>query len=485
MGGIKLAKREVRMSVSMGESLQQSSKINELVDQLVAEVQAESEKIKGPVDANPELLDQHQKSVNQIGTNRGRPLFYPYIGSGLGRGPYVELTDGSVKQDLINGIGIHIMGHSHPNVMKAAVKGALSDVVMQGNLQPNSEYEILGRKLVELASRKSRLKYSWVTTSGSMANENALKMIRQKRTPARKIVAMKNAFAGRTTMMAEVTDNPAYKVGLPEYHEVLRIPFANSKSVEACRKSILEGGQFAKERDAAFEQFKEHYAKFGDDIAAFTFEPMLGEGGYLAASREYFLPILDFCKEKGIAVWMDEVQTFCRTGEFFAFETLDLGDYVDICTVAKTMQNGATLYTEEYNPQPGLIAGTFTGSSAAMAAGIEILNTLDTEGYMGENGKINSIHNKFVGMLNELNETTCKGLLQEAGGMGLMVAVTPLDGSREKMIELLKVLYKNGLMTFGCGRGPFRLRFLLPAIMTDDDIATSKKIIEKSILELA
>ena len=66
-----------------------------------------------------------------------------------------------------------------------------------------------------------------------------------------------------------------------------------------------------------------------------------------------------------------------------------------------------------------------------------------------------------------------------------MVAVTPLDGSKEKMLELVKVLYKNGLMTFGCGRGPFRLRFLLPAIMSEKDIDIAMSIIEKSVLEMA
>ena len=66
-----------------------------------------------------------------------------------------------------------------------------------------------------------------------------------------------------------------------------------------------------------------------------------------------------------------------------------------------------------------------------------------------------------------------------------MCAVTPLDGSKEKMMELIQVLYKNGLVTFGCGRGPFRLRFLLPAVMTEADVKVALSIIEKSVLELA
>ena len=76
-------------------------------------------------------------------------------------------------------------------------------------MQPNNEYIKLTEKLVQIAGRKSRLKHAWFSTCGTMANENALKMARQKNSPAKYIFAMKNAFAGRSTMMAEVTDNPA------------------------------------------------------------------------------------------------------------------------------------------------------------------------------------------------------------------------------------------------------------------------------------
>jgi acetylornithine/N-succinyldiaminopimelate aminotransferase len=209
---------------------------------------------------------------------------------------------------------------------------------------------------------------------------------------------------------------------------------------------------------------------------------MLGEGGYQAAPREFFLPLLDFCREKKIAVWADEVQTFSRTGELFAFETLDIGQYIDLCTIAKTAQVGCTLYTEEFNPKPGLIAGTFSGSTPALSAGIEILDMLQ-EGFLGPNGRINQIHKKFVGMLNELNETTCKGKLQDAGGMGLMIAVTPYDGKKEQVDALLKRLFENGIVAFNCGKDPVRVRFLVPAIIEDKDIEVAKKIIEKSVLE--
>lgn len=459
------------MNKLVGQQIAGSEKVEKLIQELVAEVVEKAKSIEGVRPPRPELEGHFLHLLQAVQTLRGRDLQFPYIGSGAGRGPYVELEDGSVKLDLINGIGVNLVGHSHPRVIAASIRGALSDIVMQGNLEPNKEYLRLGEKLVKLASHKSRLKHFWLSTCGTMANENALKMARQKNSPARFIMAMEGAFAGRSTMMAEVTDNPAYKVGLPEYHEVLRVPFYNKKDPQSTEKSL--------------RIMKDHAAKHPNDIAVFSFEPVQGEGGFNVAPKEFFVPLLDFCRSQKIAVWADEVQTFTRTGEVFAFQTLDIGDYIDICTIAKTAQNGATLFTDEYNPKPGLIAGTFSGSSAAMSAGCEILEILVEGGYLGAQGKIAKIHRDFVNMLNQLNATTCKGLLNDAGGLGLMVSVTPFDGSKEKVNQLLKTLFKNGLIAYSCGKNPMKLRFLIPIVIETAHIEAARQIIEKSVLEMA
>jgi 4-aminobutyrate aminotransferase-like enzyme len=457
------------MSALIGHKVQDSKKIDGLMDQLINEVLQLSDTLGSVRPADQEFAENGRTQVDRAGKIRGRPLHYPYVGSGAGKGVYVELEDGSVKMDLINGIGIHLFGHGHPRILKASLRGALCDVVNQGNLQPNKEYTVFLEKLLALAGKKSRLKYGWLSTCGTMANENALKLTRQKHSPARLVLSFSNAFAGRSTMMAELTDNPSYKMGLPNYDEILRLPFYDKKDPQTAEKSL--------------RIMKEHAAKFPKQISTFVFEPMLGEGGYQAAPREFFLPMLDFCKQNQIAIWLDEVQTFARTGELFAFETLGLGDYVDLCSIAKTAQVGCTLYTEDYNPKPGLIAGTFSGATVALSAGIESLDILVEENYLGPNGRIQQIHKKFVGMLNELNASSCKGLLQDAGGLGLMVAVTPYEGKKEQVDALLKRLFQNGIVAFNCGKDPVRVRFLIPAVIQDQDIELAKKIIEKSILE--
>jgi len=452
----------------VGRKIDRSPVIEGLICDLVDEVTSQNCNLDAIRKYQTHLIESSKTKIAHIGAARGRPLYHNYIGTGAGQGAFVELEDGSVKLDLINGIGIHIMGHSHPRVMKAAVRGALADVVMQGNIQPNNEYIKLTEKLVQIASRKSKIKHAWLSTCGTIANENALKIARQKNTPARFVFAMKNAFAGRSTMMAEITDNPAYKQGLPEYNEVLRIPNFEKKDQQSAEKALR----------TMQEQFEKHVGQ----VACFVFEPMLGEGGFVPTPREFYLPLLDFCRQNKIAVWADEVQTFARTGEFFAFETMDLGEYIDIVTIAKTIQLGATLYAEEYNPKPGLIAGTFAGGSSAMSAGLEIIEMLE-EGFLGPNGRIIQIYKRFIEGLNNLNNTTCISLVQEAGGMGLMIAFTPFDGKKEQTEALIKKLFDRGLIAFSCGKDPVKIRFLVPAIITNQEIDLALQVLEKTILE--
>ena len=443
--------------------------IDQMVDQLVEARLRECAPLRGIRPAQKAQAENLKNLLKEYEGLRGRSFFYDYMGTGRGTGPYVELEDGSVKLDFINGIGVHIFGHGHPAVLKASVQGSLSDILMQGNLQMNRELVGFTKKVLSM-TQGSSLKYGWVAPSGAMSNENALKMVRQKRSPARYILAMEGSFAGRTTMMAEITDNPKYKVGLPEYNEVLRVPFYDKNDPKTGEKAL--------------SRLKEHIQNHKGEICCFYFEPMLGEGGYKVAPKEFFIPLFEECRKEGIALWADEVQTFLRTGQPFAFQTLGIGEYVDVLTLAKGAQCGMTLYTEEYNPQPGLVAGTFASSTPALASGLAIMNEMTDGGYFGRGGKVEEIHKTFISGLQALCEGSCAGFLEEPEGLGLMVAVTPFGGDREKVLQLLKLMYHKGLIAFGCGQKPFRLRFLVPAIVHREDIQTACQVIEESIVEL-
>ena len=439
-----------------------SSVFESLIESIVHKIEEESSKITKPLPPDPNKKKRYDKILNSIDHLRGRPLFFPYLSSGLGRGPLVELADGSVKLDFVCGIGPHILGHSHPDLIRASLRGALEDTVIQGHLQMGEVYNKVLKKLISLANKKSNLAQAWICPSGSMANENALKVIRQKNKGARKILAFERAFAGRTTLMCEITANPAVKVGLPSYNEVLRVPFCPHQP------------------ERALQALKQHWEQERENIACFMLELMQGDGGCFRAEPEFFIPLLDFCKDKNIAVWFDEVQTFCRSGEFFAFETLNLGKYVDVCTIGKALQMSATLWTKEYNPKPGLVSGTFASSSTSLHSALSLLNIL--ESYMGEDGQIQNIYKNWRTKLKNLEE---ESLLSDIEGWGLMIGATPLEGRPKQVSRLLQTLFQKGLICFSCGQGEKkRLRFLLPAVVEDHHLDQATSILRETLYEV-
>ena len=152
--------------MTIGNELNGSDAINSDVLALVKSLTKINSQITGVRDASSDLKESYAGHLNKVHELRGRPLFYPYVGSGAGRGPYVELADGSVKLDLINGIGIHILGHGHPKIVEASLRGALQDSVMQGNLQPNFEYIEASEKLTGLAKKGSRFEVFLVCPFG-------------------------------------------------------------------------------------------------------------------------------------------------------------------------------------------------------------------------------------------------------------------------------------------------------------------------------
>jgi acetylornithine aminotransferase len=178
---------------------------------LVLEALADhQERIVGIRPSNPDLRTAYAELIAHFGELRGSPLFFPYLGSGFGNHSLVELADGSVKYDFITGIGVHSFGHCNPAIVRALLDAALTGVVMQGNLQQDAWVVPLVRTLLDGSNRKgATLKHCFLSTSGAMANENALKLIFQRNHPASRLLAFESCFMGRTLALARVTDNPA------------------------------------------------------------------------------------------------------------------------------------------------------------------------------------------------------------------------------------------------------------------------------------
>ena len=188
---------------------------------------------------------------------------------------------------------------------------------------------------------------------------------------------------------------------------------------------------------------------------------MQGEGGYYEGDADFFKALIDVARENNIAVIADEVQTFCRTTQPFAFQHFGLDKLVDIVTIGKISQVCATLFTDEYKPQPGLISQTFTGSTWAIVAARAIVQGLIDNGNFGSEGKNKQLHDYFAGKLAAIGEKF-PGSLAGPHGIGGMVAFTPFDGSADAAKNVVNRLYDAGLMSFMAGGDPSRVRFLMP-----------------------
>ena len=427
-------------------------------------------KITGVRAPNAEFKQSYDELMAEFRNVRGAPLFYPYIGSGIGKGPFVELADGSIKYDFISGIGVHHWGHSHPSVIEASLDAALQDTVMQGNLQQNAEAAEVARLLLDGANRKGALfRHCFLSTSGAMANENALKIIFQKKSPANRILAFDGCFAGRTLAMLQMTDNPLYRAGLPSVLSVDYVPFFDpSEPTASIRRSC--------------QHLERHLARYPGKHAAMIFELVLGEGGFYAGSRDFFAALMRILKQHNVAVLVDEIQTFSRTPELFAFQYFELDDFVEVVTVGKSAQVCATLFREDYNPKPGLLSQTFISSTSSLFAAKVIIRGLLEGGYLGPSGKIVRLHEHFQKDLEAIARRH-PGLINGPYGIGAMIAFTPFEGDPEKVKRFIHALFHAGVIGFYAGHNPTRVRFLIPVgAVTFEDIDAVAQILEETLL---
>jgi 4-aminobutyrate aminotransferase-like enzyme len=194
--------------------------------------------------------------------------------------------------------------------------------------------------------------------------------------------------------------------------------------------------------------------------------------------------LMERCREAGIAVWLDEVQTFGRTGELFAFRTFGLEEYVDVATCGKALQGSAVLFAKRYNPRAGLVAGTYAGSTAGMAVGARIIDRLESEGYLGPEGRIAVLERRVARRF----ETLARGMPRAVGarsGIGAMHAFVPFDGSPEIASAVLDACFEEGLLVFGAGTQPRKVRMLLPVNTTDEELEAGFTMLEKSLKRVA
>ena len=454
-------------ATTVGAGLHHSPVVRGAIDTIVAELKARTSQITDVRPSNPALKESYDALMARAAAVRGRALLYPFVGSGAGNGALVELADGSVKWDMVCGIGVNFFGHSDPDLAAHALAAGIDDTVKHGNLVSNFEAYSFAETLLAEARKHSRLKHAYVSTSGAMANENALKVCMQK-TGGSRVIAFKDCFMGRSLTMLAIGDSHAGREGLPINTHVDYMPFYDQILADRMGK--------ARFIDMCVSHLDQYVTRYPGQHSCFIFEMVQGEGGFNVGDRDYFKALMDYCKSKRIAIWDDEIQTFGRLPRMFAYEHFDLGEYVDVFCVGKMTQACVTLFSEEYNPKAGLLSGTFTGEGVSFRVGQRILERLRDGNFYGENGSFKRHHALFREQVKALAARhpewfpAVPAVGELAGGEGGMMRFTPFGGDKAKIMAACKTMFEEGVILFYCGHGPHHVRMLPPlAVMNEAD----------------
>lgn len=345
------------------------------------------------------------------------------------QGAYLWDKAGQEYLDFYGGHAVISIGHTHPHYVEK-ISEQLSKIGFYSNAVVNSLQVELAEKLGALSGYDD---YSlFLCNSGAEANENALKLA-SFTTGRERVLAMKAAFHGRTSLAVTVTDNPAIQAPVNKSD---KISFVELNDVEALREELQKG-----------------------EYAAVIIEPIQGVGGIQVASDEFLMAAREACDATGTMLICDEIQAgYGRSGKFFSHQWS--GVKADIITLAKGIANGfpvgAVMISPAIPAKKGMLGTTFGGSHLACAAAIAVADVVKAENLV-ENARV-------------MGEKIMQGIAGVSGvkdirGRGLIIGIdlsVPQADFRKVLRE------KHHIMTGLTGQ--YTLRLLPPLMIGQKEV---------------
>jgi len=319
----------------------------------------------------------------------------------LVRGQGMKLWDAEGKEylDFLAGIATCALGYAPESVIETLTEQA-GKLIHVSNLYYTEPLV----KLAALLTSASGLGKAFFCNSGAEANEAAIKLARKYshdlHGPGRfGIITAQGSFHGRTLGTISATGQDKVKEGFePLLPGFTHVPYGE---VEAIRAAITP------------------------ETCAVMLEPILGEGGVVVPSPDYFPKVAELCAEKKLLLVLDEIQTgLGRTGKPFAFQHYGIKPH--IISLAKALgggvASGAMLAQDEVAAHltPGSHSTTVGGAPLAMAVGLTMVETILAGDFMAN---INSTGGYFRKRLEALISELTPGLARAVRGQGLLLAL--------------------------------------------------------------
>jgi len=396
------------------------------------------------------------------------------------KGAFLEDVDGNQLLDFASGIGVVNVGHVHKKVAQAIHEQADQLLHASFNVTAYEGYIELAEKLNNAAPGKFKKK-SFLANSGAEAVENAIKIARAY-TGRNAVICFEHAFHGRTFMAMSLTyKEKPYRAGFGTLNsDIHRAPFPY-------RYRWPTGSDEKKVSQECFAKFKSLVESLPAKPAAVIIEPVLGEGGFVPAPKEFLKLLQNYCESEKIISIADEIQSgFGRTGTLFACE--QLGFEPDLIISAKGMGGGLPISAVTGRaevmdgPSEGGIGGTFGGNPLSCAAALAVFEILEQDGLLDHAKNLGDLLTKKLAGLQE--KFSCIG---DVRGLGPMQGIEFVKdrNSKEAYPELAKSLvkfcYEHGLVIMTSGSLGNIVRLLMPLTITPQELDEGLKILENGI----
>lgn len=317
---------------------------------------------------NQQLFEQSQKHipggvnspVRAFKSVGGTPLFFK-----RGQGPYVWDADDKQYIDYVGSWGPLILGHAHPDVVKAVQDAAALGLSFGAPTETELKMADL---LCQLVPSMEQVR---LVSSGTEATMSAIRLARGF-TGRSRIIKFEGCYHGHADALLVKAGSGALTFGQPSS--------AGIPAEVAAHTLVLDYN------DA--DQLTQTFNQIGSEIAAVIVEPVAGNMNLVAPKPEFLKAMRDLCTQHGAVLIFDEVMTGFRVGPGCAQALY--GIKPDLTTLGKVIGGGMPVgafggrrdIMQCIAPLgPVYQAGTLSGNPVAVAAGLETLRLLQAPGF--------------------------------------------------------------------------------------------------------
>lgn len=393
-----------------------------------------------------------------------------------GKGQYLYDDKGREYLDMFAGIVTISVGHCHPKVTARTVE-QLQTLQHTSTIFMTQNMVDLAEKLAEISP--GDLSKTFVTNSGTEANEGAIRMARVT-TGRHEVIALEHSYHGESHLASTLTANHNYR---PDTMPASGVVFAANAYCYRCPfKKTPDNCSFECAKDVE----RVIQTQTSGKPAVMIAEPIQGVGGAITPPDGYFQEVKKILDKYGVLFIADEVQTGVgRTGNhWFGISNWDVKP--DFITMAKGLANGLPIGAFITTPAVADKAqrqqiNTFGGNPVSTAAALAVLDTIEEEKLM-QNAKV--VGDYLIEGLKDLQKSF-PDMIGDVRGKGLMVGMELADKDKNPLAqETAKILEQSKDDGVVIGKGGLYgnvLRVKPPMNITKENVDTLLKVLRKQL----